>query len=137
MTRRQFTQSTQTVFAGLLCGAAFSGLVSGLPPYRFSPEHRRPVETTLSDLNDIASRHPVGGRERERFNNAMQHLHEFGDRLHEGGTFDKGKLDQAIGDVQNVIDHNRLGPREHEMLTRDVNDLRDLRQHYDDRNRYH
>lgn len=99
--------------------------------YRYNPEHRRPVEATLHDLQEIASRHSYNGRERERYDNAIRHLHEFGERLHEGGRFDKDKLDQAIGDVQSVIDHNPMGPPARERLMHDVAELRRLREHWD------
>ncbi len=136
MTRRTFSKKAQWMLAGVLCTAAFSGVASA-QDYRFSPEHRRPVETTIHDLTEISSQGRYDGHQRERFDMAIRHLREFGDRLHEGGRFDKDKLDQAIGDVQNVIDHNRMGERAHEALARDVTGLRDLRQHFDDRNRYH
>lgn len=121
----------------MTAGSAFLGL--GLfssrtlaQEYRYNPEHRRPVETTIHDLEEIHAHHPFGGRQRERYDNAIRHLQQFGDRLHEGGSFDKDKLDQAIGDVQNVIDHNQMGPEARERLTHDVGELRRLRQRWDD-----
>ena len=104
--------------------------------YRFSPEHRRPVEATMHDLEEIGARNTYNGHERERYDAAIGHLQQFSDRLHEGGHFDKGKLDQAIGDVQRVLDRNKMMPQAHEVLARDVMELRRLRQHFDDRYRY-
>lgn len=136
MTRRKLTTLAPLFLAGVLCGTAFSGSALA-QDYRYSPEHRRPVEATLRDLRAIQGEGRFDGHQRERIDNAIHHLEEFGGRLHEGGHFDKDKLDQAIGDVQSVLDHNRLDGRARDVLMRDVADLRDLRQHYDDRRRYH
>lgn len=136
MTRRKFSKGVQWLFAGLLCSVAFSGSASA-QGYHFSPEHRRPVETTLHDLNQIASESPYDRHQRERYDNAIRDLREFGERLHQGGYFDKPKLDQAIAHVQTVIDHNRMSNRAHDILMRDATQLRELRQHFEDRNRYH
>ena len=117
-------------------GAGVFASQSMAQEYRFNPEHRRPVEATMHDLEEIGSRAPSDKHQRERYDNAIRRLHEFGDRLHEGGFFDKRKLDQSIGDVQSVIDHNPMNRMAHDRLLRDVSDLRLLRQHFDDRYRY-
>ena len=104
--------------------------------YHYSPEHRRPVEATIRDLEGIDERTGYTAEQRERYDNAIHHLQQFAERLHERGTFDKGKLDEAIGDVQHVIDHNRMGPRARQLLIRDVTELRRLREHYDERYHY-
>jgi hypothetical protein len=126
---------------GLSIAGAVFGVASFTRPalaqgYRFNPEHRRPVEVTVHDLEEVSAHARSDGRERERYENAIRHLHEFGERLREGGGFDKGKLDQAIGDVQSVIDHNHLSGMAHDRLFRDVTELRRLREHYDERYRY-
>jgi hypothetical protein len=124
----------RTVFATTFIFLAAACTPALAQNYRFNPEHRRPVSATLHDLQEIGSYEAghSGSHERERFSNAIRHLQQFGDRLHERGYFDKDKLDEAIGDVQNIIDHNRLPNRAREMLFRDVTELRRLRQHYDD-----
>ena len=66
------------------------------------------------------------GREQERFYNATRHLSEF-DRNLSRNKFDKDKLDEAIDDVKNVVEHNSLSPNERDVLFRDLTDLRDLR----------
>jgi hypothetical protein len=135
MTRRTFVGKVQLLAGGLVGAAAFSGLALA-QDYRFVPEHRRPVEATLRDLNEISARSTYSRHERERYDNAVRHLQQFGERLHEGGYFDKGKLDQAIGDVQSVLDHNRMSNRAHDILSQDVMNLRDLRRNFDERNRH-
>ena len=47
------------------------------------------------------------GRERSRYDHAIRHLSQFQERYYRG-DFDKGRLDQAISDVQNVVDYNPL-----------------------------
>ena len=133
--RRSFAVKGLSI-AGAVFGASVFSRPSLAQAYRFNPEHRRPVEITIHDLEEVSSHSRSDGRERERYGNAIRHLHEFGERLHEGGGFDKSKLDQAIGDVQSVIDHNHLSPMAHDRLFRDVTELRRLREHYDERYRY-
>ncbi len=134
-TRRSLLINGLSATAGVVGMGAFASpaMAQG---YRYNPEHRRPVEAAMHDLEEIGSHAPSDRHQRERYDNAIRHLHEFGDRLHEGGFFDKGKLDQSIGDIQSIIDHNPMGRMAHDRLLRDVSDLRLLRQHFDDRNRY-
>ncbi len=59
-------------------------------------------------------------------NDALKHLSEL-DRNFTEDKFSKGPLSAAIGNVQGVLDHNRLETRERDILTADVHDLRELR----------
>jgi hypothetical protein len=105
--------------------------------YRYNSEHRRPVQATIHDLQEVAEHNPAfRERERERYDNAIRHLSQFSERLHEGGYFDKDKLDQAIADVQHLADHNPIDERGREILFRDLRELRRLREHFDERYRY-
>lgn len=65
-------------------------------------------------------------KERERYDNAQRHLSEF-DRALSRGKFDKDKLDAAIDDVNNVVAHNTLAPRQRDALSEDLRALRQLR----------
>lgn len=67
------------------------------------------------------------GKEKERYFNAQHHLSQF-DKALARNKFDKDKLDEAIDDVKNVVENNTLGPRERDVLTEDLRDLRQLRQ---------
>lgn len=135
--RRLSALMAKGVVAGsLLLLPGVGAQVGSAQEYHYIPEHRRPVDATLRDLQDIASRNTYSGKERERYDNAMRHLSEFEQRLHERGSFDKDKLDQAIGDVQNVIDHNPMGERGRRLLQRDAAELRRLRENYDRGYRY-
>lgn len=96
--------------------------------YEHSRRADSPVDRTIHDLERIAQ---SGGRynsrhERSRFDNAIRHLSEF-DNRYDRGHFDKGKLDDAIGDVQNVVDHNPLNERGRRILWDDLSALRGFR----------
>jgi hypothetical protein len=68
----------------------------------------------------------TSGRERSRYDNAIRHLSQFQNR-YSRGDFDKDRLDQAINDVQNVVDHNPLDGRARSMLMNDLGQLRAFR----------
>jgi hypothetical protein len=78
------------------------------------------------DLARAQKMAPVAGRQRDRYDNAQRHLSEFDDRLSRG-DFDKGKLDTAIDDVNNVFRGNVLSPRSRDELRDDLADLRAMR----------
>ena len=69
---------------------------------------------------------PPNGKEKERYHNAQHHLSEF-DRKLSRGQFDKDKLDEAIDDVKNVVEHNTLAAESRDVLSRDLEELRDMR----------
>lgn len=100
--------------------------------YRYSPEHRRPVEQTIHDVQEIAARHRYREEQRERVEHAIRNLREFGARLHQGGRFDRPRLDAAILDVQRVADRNPMGTEARERLRHDVAELRRLREHWEE-----
>lgn len=129
---------------GLTYGAIALGLVMGTPtmhaqgyhppPYGAgAPYGGGPVERTIDDLQGIARANGAySNRERQRYDNALRHLSEFQDRLRRR-QFDKDKLDQAIEDVQNIVDNNRLDRRAKNVLWRDLGALRTMRARYDHR----
>ena len=84
------------------------------------------VDRVQKNLRRAENFTPPNEKERERYHNAQHHLSEFDRRLGEG-KFDKDKLDEAIDDVKNVVEHNTLSPEGREMLTRDLGELRELR----------
>jgi len=127
---------------GLVQGAIALALVMGVQTlhaqgypaqYGARVPHAGPVEQTMSDLQRIAHANGVySNRERERYDNALRHLAQFQDRLRRR-QFDKDKLDQAIEDVQNIVDNNRLDRRAKNLLWRDLGALRTMRARYDHR----
>ena len=100
------------------------------PQYTYRAEHRRPVDATIRDLQQIAPYNTFSGKESKRFDNAITHLTQFEGRL-QSRYFDKGKLDDGIGDVQHILDNNRLDAQARQILNRDVWELRRLRANYD------
>jgi len=124
---------------GLVYGAVALGLAMGSQTlqaqYRQAPYGQEarsgPVEQTIEHLERVAQSNGVySKRERARYDNALRHLGEFQARL-QRRNFDKDKLDQAIEDVQNVVDHNPMDRRAKEVLWHDLGALRSLRARYD------
>src|SRR2546422_6375255 len=102
----------------------------GLPTYaqgRYS-NARDLVARTQEDLRHAATFTRETKKEGERYDNVQKHLSEF-DRGLTKGKFDKDKLDAAIDDLNNVLDHNTLAAGDRDALTQDLRDLRDLREH--------
>jgi hypothetical protein len=83
------------------------------------------IDRTQSDLR-AAGDMEHGQKERERYHHAQKSLSTF-DRHLSKGHFDKDKLDEAIGDIQNVLDHNTLQASSRDALLADVGDLRAAR----------
>jgi hypothetical protein len=84
------------------------------------------VDRVQSDLGR-ASHISHDKKERERYQNAERSLSDF-DRNLARNKFDKDKLDSAINDVKNVVEHNTLDPEARDALNQDLRDLRSLRQ---------
>jgi hypothetical protein len=83
------------------------------------------VDRTQADLR-AAGDIQHGQKERERYKHAQKSLSTF-DRHLAKGQFDKDKLDDAINDIQSVLDHNTLQASSRDALVRDVADLRAAR----------
>jgi len=65
-------------------------------------------------------------KERARYENVQHHLSEF-DRELRRDHFDKGKLDDSIDNLKDVVRNNTLESRDRDELARDLSDLRTLR----------
>ena len=107
-----------TLALGLTCGAWAQSDAFGAA--------RSLVSRTQDDLKHAAHM-KQGHKERERYENVQHHLSDF-DRSLAKAKFDKGKLDEAIEDLQHVIDHNTLSPEDRDALMADVRDLRAVRE---------
>ena len=68
--------------------------------------------------------------ERERIENAQKHLSDF-DRSLSKNKFDKDRLNEAIDDLKNVVNHNTLSGEDRDALTQDLQDLRAIRSRHD------
>lgn len=69
--------------------------------------------------------------DRHRLNEAERRLHEFAERWHDRGQFDRGELDRAIGDIHRVVEDNHMSGPERDALWRDLDMLRDMRAAYE------
>src|SRR5262249_4639098 len=100
----------------------------GLPAYtqgRYDSA-RDLISRTQEDLRRAASFTREKKDEKVRIDNAQRHLSQF-DRALSRNKFDKDKLDAAIDDLKNVIDHNTLAVEDRDLLNRDLEDLRRMR----------
>jgi hypothetical protein len=86
-------------------------------------EARNLVQRVQDDLRTL---HPTENKDRNRINDALKHLSDL-DRKFTKDKFSKGPLSDAIGNVQDILDHNTLEARERDMLNADIHDLRELR----------
>ena len=113
-----------TAGGAMLVPAAASG--AGFQQYADYPQDLRGlVDRTQADLR-AAGDIQHGQKERERYKHAQKSLSTFDRHLYKG-RFDKDKLDDAIGDIQSVLDHNTLQASTRDALMRDVSDLRAAR----------
>lgn len=88
------------------------------------------VVRTQEDLRRAAEFVRNKKEERERVENVQKHLSDF-DRSLTKNKFDKDKLNDAIDDLKNLLDHNTLAGEDRDALTRDLQDLRTIRAHHD------
>ncbi len=113
-----------------LLTAILSVLVIGVPTRaqdNLYANARSLVDRAQNDLRHTSHLAKDRDKERERYDNAERSLSEFDKQLARN-KFDKDKLDSAINDVKNVVDHNTLDPQGRDMLSQDLRDLRELRQ---------
>jgi hypothetical protein len=67
--------------------------------------------------------------DRERLNHAEKELREFA-QTWDKGKFDVGRLDDAIGSIQHVLDTNKLPQSDRAALSDDVTQLHRMREAY-------
>jgi hypothetical protein len=120
--------------SGIVCAtlATLYLICTGLPAYtqtRYDAA-RDLVARTQEDLRRAADFTSVKKDERERIVNTQKHLSDF-DRGLTRHKFDKDKLNDAIEDLKNVVEHNTLGGEDRDALTRDLGDLRAMRARHD------
>ncbi len=104
---------------------------------RFGPEAKYDsssvtalVDKVHTDLDRSYGRFHFSNSDRDRLNNAEKQLREFAKKW-EGGKFDKGQLDDAIGTIQHVLDENKLREEDRDALSDDVSQLRRMREAHD------
>lgn len=87
------------------------------------------IQSVQEHLRRAASFGRTRGKDYKRVDNAMRHLSEFDSKMSRG-HFDRGKLDHAIEDVNNVVRHNHIDRRDRNVLAMDLERLRDFRARY-------
>jgi hypothetical protein len=84
------------------------------------------VAHVQDDLQRAADFTRTNEKERSRYENVQHHLSEF-DRELRRDHFDKGKLDDSIDNLKDVVKNNTLESRDRDALAMDLSDLRTLR----------
>ena len=108
-----------------LAGGALAAVGMSLFAQEFD-RARDMVGRVQNDLQRAAEFTRNNEKERERYHNVQNHLSEFDGELRRG-KWDKGKLDQAIDDLKNVVKNNTLESHDRDALASDLSDLRTLR----------
>lgn len=85
-----------------------------------------PVDRALYNLNVAAANSRVDGHENGHFKKAQQELSKFQARWAQG-NFDTGRLDRAIGSMQDLANSNQLNVRDRSILANDLAALRQFR----------
>jgi len=88
------------------------------------------VDQVHTDLNHGYDHWRLSNADRDRLNNAEKQLRAF-ERDWRNAKFDKGNLDDSIGAIQHVLDNNHLRGPERDALSKDVDQLREMREAYD------
>jgi hypothetical protein len=84
------------------------------------------VSRVQNDLQRAADFTRTNKKESERYENVQHHLSEF-DRELRRDHFDKGKLNDAIDNLKDVVKNNTLESHDRDALATDLSDLRTLR----------
>jgi hypothetical protein len=84
------------------------------------------VSRVQNDLQRAADFTRNNEKERSRYENVQHHLSEF-DRDLSHDHFDKGKLNDAIDNLKDVVKNNTLESHGRDALATDLSDLRTLR----------
>ncbi|MGH9822221.1 MAG: hypothetical protein ACREDR_03025 [Blastocatellia bacterium] len=114
---------------GIIILVGFGTSASATAAQRDRYNHARAVVSRLQEdlrhAEGTASQHKHS-KDAERIDHAMRHLSDF-DRSLSKGKFDSGRLDRAVSDVQNIVDHNTLSPEDRDNLMSDLHDMRSMR----------
>jgi hypothetical protein len=90
---------------------------------------RGTIDRTQNDLQ-AAAQLEQGPKERERYRHAQERLSDF-DRKLSRGHFDNGKLKDAIGALEDILDHNTLQASTRDALRADLADLQAVRDRHE------
>ena len=87
------------------------------------------VDRVHTDLDRAYRMRHFSNDDHERLNHAEKELREFA-QTWDKGKFDVGRLDDAIGSIQHVLDNNKLPENERVAISDDVTQLRRMREAY-------
>jgi hypothetical protein len=85
-----------------------------------------PVNRAIRDLEFMASRSYADHHEHNHFRRAIRELYRFEDRWRRG-RFDKGRLDEAIENINHLAHADQIHPRDRARLRGHLYDLRRFR----------
>ena len=127
-TRKGSAFAAVLVAAGLCLGTATSASAEDHDYYhRDGVDLRSLIDRTQNDLRAAADLEH-GNKQHDRYKNAQDHLSDF-DRSLSKGKFNKDRLDSAINDLKNLLDHNTLQASTRDALQQDIEQLRSAREH--------
>jgi hypothetical protein len=110
----------------VLCLAVCCASLPARAQARYEGDARTLIQRVTDDLQRVRDMGNRNAKERERVDNALKHLSDF-DRNWTRHNFNQGRLDSAIDDIKNVVKNNTLEPRDRDILTADMRDLREFR----------
>src|SRR5258708_18776476 len=87
------------------------------------------VDRVHTDLDHAYRVRHFSNDDRERLNRAEKELREFA-QTWDKGKFDVGRLDNAIGGIQHVLDSNKLPESDRAAISDDVTQLHRMREAY-------
>jgi hypothetical protein len=118
-----FSRRMSVVKTVLVCALSGAGWMLQAADY---DRARDLVAHVQDDLQRAADFTRTNEKERSRYENVQHHLSEF-DRELRRDHFDKGKLDDSIDNLKDVVKNNTLESHDRDALAMDLSDLRTLR----------
>lgn len=115
-------EAVRAAFSGAFLAVGFSSTMFGQNLDRA----RDLVSRVQEDLRRAADFNRDKEKERQRYEDAQHHLSDF-DRDLRRDHFDKGKLDQSIDDLKDLVQKNTLESHDRDALAADLADLRAIR----------
>jgi cell division septum initiation protein DivIVA len=88
------------------------------------------VDQVHNDLNHAYAVFHFSGEDRERLNKPEKDSREFAQKWAKG-KFDKDQLDDVISSIQHVLDNNKLPVDARDSISKDLAQLRNMRDAYD------
>jgi hypothetical protein len=122
--------SSIALIAGMLlaCGPLVRAQLEGAPRYDAQSVSVL-VDRVHADLDRAYRVWHFSNDDRDRLNHAEKELREFA-QTWDKNKFDVGRLDDAIGGIQHILDRNKLPEMERTALSDDVTQLHRMREAY-------